>query len=536
MGKIEIQKVEIKNNYFKGVFKGQYSGYKDRVKALNGSEQEYYDITIDNGELFQVEIIEQFEYDLVNSDKISSQSRFKSVNAYASDDNFLHDGYKLEFDEVKIQDVKLNSSGNLSSNKRVGDLECSFYGIIKSKSTITEVIDVTDQVPLNINIAESDTLKDSKENKKVKNGLQHFSFNGFISGIVDAIGWIFGLIILVGIVSFLISIGWIPALIILGIVFFISIWELLFNSSNNLLQSGLGCLGSIIKGGVVFILLIILAWGLLSIIIKSCEGDNLIDQKKLSHDLDEERSNQKIVKTNSENENSIQEEVDTLIVNTRIWKNYEGKVFEMDLITSKNNAKSSKFNRDNTKIKYNFGELYSSIAKYDEEYLNLVYKELDSIKINNSMNRKSFAELVVSMVQDIPYKLVLPTNCEIKSSNQNFTNNFLLNCIDDCCIGDIQYGVQTPIEFFSNLYGDCDTRTVSIYTILKHYNYDVGIINSDYYGHSILGINLPYNGSSYSFRGREYFFWETTQTGFPHGYISPDYNNQELWKMAITSK
>ncbi len=50
-------------------------------------------------------------------------------------------------------------------------------------------------------------------------------------------------------------------------------------------------------------------------------------------------------------------------------------------------------------------------------------------------------------------------------------------------------GVYAPVEFVSNLRADCDTRTVMIYTLLSRFNYDVAILNSEKYRHSVLGLN-----------------------------------------------
>ena len=82
--------------------------------------------------------------------------------------------------------------------------------------------------------------------------------------------------------------------------------------------------------------------------------------------------------------------------------------------------------------------------------------------------------------------------------------------------------------------GDCDTRTIFLYTLLKKYNYDVVILNSIVYKHSILGINLPTSGSNYKYdNGRRYYAWETTAKDMKRGLMSPSWSNMNNWFIAL---
>jgi len=98
-----------------------------------------------------------------------------------------------------------------------------------------------------------------------------------------------------------------------------------------------------------------------------------------------------------------------------------------------------------------------------------------------------------------------------------------------------KFGINTPIEFLVNLNGDCDTRTLLVFTILEHYNYDVVLLSSDIYQHSILGINLPYQGARYEFMDKSYIFWETTSFS-PPGIIDNEISNTSNWYISLKSK
>lgn len=49
--------------------------------------------------------------------------------------------------------------------------------------------------------------------------------------------------------------------------------------------------------------------------------------------------------------------------------------------------------------------------------LDLVYSKLDSLQSQNSLNKIQFAEVIVSLIQDIPYSLILSDACDASIYN-----------------------------------------------------------------------------------------------------------------------
>ena len=102
---------------------------------------------------------------------------------------------------------------------------------------------------------------------------------------------------------------------------------------------------------------------------------------------------------------------DSLIVHHRIWQDYEGNEYEMDIKVRKSNFVSAQSFRNNlsfpgtTDIAYN--QMVNQLSKHDAGNLDLVYLSLDSLKQKHNLTSVKFAEVVVSMVQDIPYTLIL---------------------------------------------------------------------------------------------------------------------------------
>jgi len=214
----------------------------------------------------------------------------------------------------------------------------------------------------------------------------------------------------------------------------------------------------------------------------------------------------------------------TLLSQKRDWKDnygnpYHGRfsIRETDYISSK--ASYEKYYeknryRKNTGLSTSakWGRLYQYLVTKDGPKLDLITAKLSEIKKEKQLGKMAFADMVVTLIQDIPYALVLPTVCSSA----------------------YQYG-EDPVGFMGNLKGDCDTRTVIIYAILSHFGYEVAILNSEYYRHSILGIHMNARGSYKLHRGKRYYAWETTNLHFTIGKLSKNTDNMNHWHIVLTN-
>jgi hypothetical protein len=134
------------------------------------------------------------------------------------------------------------------------------------------------------------------------------------------------------------------------------------------------------------------------------------------------------------------------------------------------------------------------------------------------LDRNAFARMIVAFVQDIPYQYVLPEGCDEAG---------------EACNANVRWGVYSPVEFMYHLKGDCDTRTVLLFTLLKNFGYDPLIINSMQYRHSMLALDIPGAGDEFNHKGRRYSFWETTNVGWLPGMLPPEMNNKDYWTVAL---
>jgi len=239
------------------------------------------------------------------------------------------------------------------------------------------------------------------------------------------------------------------------------------------------------------------------------------------------------------NTDSIQNTFDSIITRYRFWKDYSGNKYEGKYQIKLSDYRKAHLYKANIRIGENsindYDHIIFSLKEFDKNKFNSLFKLFDSIRKAKKLDKIKFAEMIVAFVQDIPYALVLDNECNANLYSDRFTKDYLLSNKGDCS-GNQRFGINTPVEFLVNLKGDCDTRTLLLYSILNHYNYDLAIMSSELYGHSIIGINLPINGSSYVYNNQNYVLWETTAPNAKPGEISNDISNLNNWRISLKSK
>ena len=230
---------------------------------------------------------------------------------------------------------------------------------------------------------------------------------------------------------------------------------------------------------------------------------------------------------------------DTLITHYRIWHDYTGNKYEGNIWIRKSALLNAQNYKNNLSIiesnERNYDEIIFRLKENDKNNLQGVYHLFDSLKAASNLSATGFAEMIVSFVQDIPYSVVLPNACDPRLYADDFIRNYLSSA-DARCDGYEKFGINTPVEFLANLNGDCDTRTLLIYTFLSHYGYDVALLSSEYYNHSIIGINLPYDGVAYQFNAQRFVLWETTAPSMKPGILPNEISNISYWRISLKSK
>lgn len=167
-----------------------------------------------------------------------------------------------------------------------------------------------------------------------------------------------------------------------------------------------------------------------------------------------------------------------------------------------------------------WGAVYQFLVMHDSIALQVVYDSLYQIGQDKYLDRREFANMLVSFVQDIPYSYVVPSECTEENNEHP-------------CVDFQKFGILSPVEFLYSLNGDCDTRTTLLYSLLSHFGYKAVVFISREYAHAMLGVEIPATGDYIRHKGRKFYFWETTGTGWTAGTIPNGMENKNYWKIAL---
>lgn len=222
---------------------------------------------------------------------------------------------------------------------------------------------------------------------------------------------------------------------------------------------------------------------------------------------------------------------------TLTWEDYRKNVYKGTYAVSKNNYSLSFKNRVAQNPVRGIEEVYSGVYQVDKRLVSGIIQMFEKIKKEKNLNPVQFAEMAGTFVQRIPYVLVHDLSCA-QLIRENYNDKFIQQYHRDGgqCLQNCKFGLQAPTEFTYNLKGDCDTRTLMLFTILDHFGYDVAILISNAYGHSIFGIGLPYQGLYKSYGGVRYFAWELTAPGWQPGLLPPQISDMDNWEIALINK
>jgi len=183
------------------------------------------------------------------------------------------------------------------------------------------------------------------------------------------------------------------------------------------------------------------------------------------------------------------------------------------------------------------GWTYKKSYLYDKSKLDFLYSMFNEIQKKENLTRYEFADMVTSYVQNIEYSLPWGGDCREDYNNVEMVKDLVDQGYD--CYSYVPFGYYSPVEFIGNWTGDCDTRSTLVYTVLKHYGYDVVILGSQFYGHSILGINLTplktYNPSYKIHDRKKYYAWELTGPSVL-GRLDPSWDDMRHWKVDLDNE
>ena len=241
------------------------------------------------------------------------------------------------------------------------------------------------------------------------------------------------------------------------------------------------------------------------------------------------------------------------------WVDYYGLIYNIDFTIPRSDIDKGEYNRlyEIRPLPLSPNEIdYGSLIRTGGiKFMDELSQKLKALAINNNLDFRRLADVTVCMIQNIPYTLIHQmSHTSILNLAKEQHIEFLISYHNDPannpyhrdwyggCRDSVEpAGVFTPAEFISSMQGDCDTRSLFLYTLMKKMGYDVAIVNGP--GHSMLGCNLePENPSALYINDNEnrYYFWETTVFYNQNGLTGPRLGdildpkfNVNQWKIML---
>jgi hypothetical protein len=202
-----------------------------------------------------------------------------------------------------------------------------------------------------------------------------------------------------------------------------------------------------------------------------------------------------------------------------------GSAFSMTFKLPKKGVQGASINRANGEPA-SLSDHYRSLFINDAALLGPMIEKYKEIARLKQLTYMQTLDLVASSIQSIPYTLVLTSQgikykgvwlkCPCQTDFGYFKGDCkVLSTANGCCNDVEPCGVYSPVEFVTRKTGDCDTRSLLAFTILKKMGFDVAVMVSENEGHSVLGVRIPGQSPGDGRRGnigeaRSYFLWELT--------------------------
>lgn len=180
-----------------------------------------------------------------------------------------------------------------------------------------------------------------------------------------------------------------------------------------------------------------------------------------------------------------------LYVNDAIW---EITKLEMEDIQKRKNKDN------NFEPKKYWQNIYHKIYQLNKDRMDNIVETFRKIKDRYKMSDREIILFILAFIQGIDY--MVPGN---------------------------YFGLVPPPLILASSKGDCDSKALLLITILKKLNYDAILFHSIIYKHAMVGVWFYGSGKYIEFRGKKYYFCETTQTGWLLGQLPPDVDDVNNW-------
>lgn len=388
------------------------------------------------------------------------------------------------------------------------DIEVNFE---KTPVSVTSITFATSRFFTKSDHTKYENGKNKWYQRKRRPSLSQWRYNDVFDFIGEALAFIIWIGILIALVYTLFSLfGW--GILIIAVLFGL-----------NWLNNRFSFIGSLFTG-----LLSIFSYGL--ILLPFFSILSIFSESNPFKDIKPKRTD------NVPTVRQVNENKTTDYIHTIKWNDYQGVNYSTTLAVNSDDVEYEKKVKAQTSFlnnKQDYDRLLSNLSEASNESLLRVFDSLDNLLNSRRIFGKKRAEVLVSMVQSLPYYVLIDQTCNPLSYNDSDIRELL---VTNPCLSNVQHGIQSPSEFLSNLKGDCDTRTLFLYKVLRNYDFDVIVLGSEYYKHSILGLHLPGHselGITFEHNAKEYYVWETTTAGMELGELQYSFSDMKYWSVNL---
>ena len=171
-------------------------------------------------------------------------------------------------------------------------------------------------------------------------------------------------------------------------------------------------------------------------------------------------------------------------------------------------------------------QIYKRLYNHDKHKLKDLINQMKHYIKKENYNYMDALNYVCSSIQYIPYTLILTSDgdCPCEQDFGSFSGNCKVQKDGrGCCSNVDPFGIYSPFEFAYFKTGDCDTRALLAYTILKEMGFDVAVMVSESQSHSVLGVaatgnqRITSNNFGTNYLGKRFYLWELTSFDWRFG-------------------
>jgi hypothetical protein len=239
----------------------------------------------------------------------------------------------------------------------------------------------------------------------------------------------------------------------------------------------------------------------------------------------------KKVKNDNDSINSIEEDIEKLPkydINW-VWSDYDGFNHQISFKVLKRDVYKAINYRENYSYGLAYSIIYPNFVKISNPVIDSMVKAMKMDMDKKQIRGNDMLNYVVTAIQTPRYTL-LYDKCEYM-----FGIDFINDCRPradgrGCCENIYPFGLFTPAEFILQKTGDCDTKSLVAYALLKKLGFNAAMLVGDTERgpHAMLGLTnvVPSIPSKYVlYKGRIYYPWEVTEKwdGFQLG-------NMKMWR------